>query len=201
MSSDSSVEKTIVLYDSCVLYPAPLRDLLMWLALAELFRAKWTDAIHDEWIRSVLADRPDLTLDKLDRTRQLMNARAPDSLVTGYEQKIDQLVLPDPDDRHVLAAAIEAKADLIVTFNLKDFPPPALSPYQIRAQDPDDFICDLIDQSPKTVLEAVRDHHESLQRPRKTKEQYLGTLIKQRLRRTVERLERLMSEPIEDSPD
>jgi len=61
------------LYDSCVLYPAPLRDLLMWLALTDLFNAKWTDEIHDEWIRNVLADRPDLKPEQLERTRQLMN--------------------------------------------------------------------------------------------------------------------------------
>jgi hypothetical protein len=56
------------LYDACVLYPAPLRDLLMQLALTDLFRARWTDQIHDEWIRSVLKNRPDLTLEKLTKT-------------------------------------------------------------------------------------------------------------------------------------
>jgi hypothetical protein len=99
------------LFDACVLYPAPLRDLLMWLALTDLFNAKWTDEIHDEWIRNVLADRPDLKPEQLERTRQLMNTRVRDCLVTGYENLIERLTLPDQDDRHVLAAAILAGAD------------------------------------------------------------------------------------------
>lgn len=107
-----------VLYDVCVLYPAPLRDLLMHIAVTDLYRAKWTDAIHDEWTRNVLKDRPDLKPEQLQRTRDLMNALARDCLVTGYERLIDAVTLPDPDDRHVLAAAIRAGADIIVTFNL-----------------------------------------------------------------------------------
>lgn len=119
------------LYDACVLYPAPLRDLLMRLAMTDLFRARWTDQIHDEWIRNVLANRPDLTSEQLDRTRELMNAHVRDCLVTGYESLIDSLVLPDPDDRHVLAAAIRTRASVIVTFNLSDFPEATLEPLGI----------------------------------------------------------------------
>ena len=88
------------LYDACVLYPAPLRDLLLQLALTDLFRAKWTDDIHQEWIRNVLNKRPDLTLEQLTRTRDLMNSHVRDCLVTGYESLIPALQLPDPDDRH-----------------------------------------------------------------------------------------------------
>jgi len=95
-----------VVYDACVLYPAPLRDLLMHLALTDLYRARWSDAIHDEWIRNVLAKRDDLTLQQLERTRQLMNSHVRDSLVTGFEYLIPSIALPDPDDRHVVAAAI-----------------------------------------------------------------------------------------------
>ncbi|MFN9293122.1 MAG: PIN domain-containing protein, partial [Planctomyces sp.] len=122
-----------VLYDACVLYPAPLRDLLMHVAVTDLYRAKWTDAIHDEWVRNVLKDRPDVKPEQLQRTRDLLNAHVRDCLVTGYETLIDAVTLPDPDDRHVLAAAIRAGADLIVTFNLKDFPEKDLKPYGIEA--------------------------------------------------------------------
>lgn len=111
-----------VVYDACVLYPAPLRDLLMHLAVTDLYRAKWSDAIHDEWTRNVLRDRPDLKAEQLQRTRNLMNAHVLDSLVAGFEPLIPDITLPDPDDRHVLAAAIHCGADIIVTFNLKDFP-------------------------------------------------------------------------------
>lgn len=127
------------LYDACVLYPAPLRDLLMRLALTDLFRARWTDQIHDEWIRNLLANRADLTAEQLERTRTLMNSHVRDCLVTGYEPLIEGLALPDPDDRHVLGAAIRACASVIVTFNLKDFPANVLEPLGVERQHPDAF--------------------------------------------------------------
>ena len=113
----------IVFYDANVLYPAELRNFLMHLALIGVFRAKWSPEVHEEWIRSLLANRPDLTREKLERTRQLMDKAAPDALVTGYEHLIPGLRLPDPNDRHVLAAAIRCGASVIVTRNLGDFPP------------------------------------------------------------------------------
>src|SRR5947209_7691586 len=157
-----------VLYDACVLYPAPLRDLLMHLALTDLFRAKWTDAIHDEWIRSVLERRPDLKREQLERTRSLMNAHVRDCLVTSYEDLIPSLNLPDPEDRHVLAAAIRSRTDVIVTFNLGDFPAETLARYGIEAQHPDDFITHLLDLAPGTVCAAVKRHRESLRNPPKS---------------------------------
>ena len=107
-----------VLYDACVLYPAPLRDLLMRLALVDLFRARWTDDIIEEWTRSLLLNRPDLTREKLSRTCHLMNAHVLDALITGYDTLIPGIVLPDPGDRHVLAAAIRGSAAVIITYNL-----------------------------------------------------------------------------------
>ena len=93
------------LYDACVLYPAPLRDLLLRLALTDLFRARWSNEIHDEWIRNVLANRPDLKREQLERTRELMNSNVRDSVVSDYEDLIDGLQLPDQGDRHVSAGA------------------------------------------------------------------------------------------------
>jgi predicted nucleic acid-binding protein len=118
--------------DACVLYPAPLRDLLMELAVADLFRAKWSTQVHEEWIEAVLAERADLTRERLQRTRTLMEAHVRDALVSGYEELIESLDLPDPDDRHVLAAAIRGRADLIVTANLKDFPADRLAKWSLR---------------------------------------------------------------------
>jgi predicted nucleic acid-binding protein len=134
-----------IVYDTCVLYPAPLRDFLMWLALTDLYRAKWSDEIHQEWIRNLIAERPDLTIDQLNRTKQLMDSDVRDALVIGYEYLIPALDLPDPNDRHVLAAAIRSQSSLIVTFNLKDFPARELAKYDIEAIHPDDFILDLFD--------------------------------------------------------
>lgn len=78
-------------------------------------RAKWTEIILDEWIRNVLKNNVELTSEKLDRTRNLMNKAVRDCLVVGHEGLIDSLALPDPDDRHVLAAAIRVGAEVIVT--------------------------------------------------------------------------------------
>lgn len=177
-----------VLYDACVLYPAPLRDLLMHLALTDLYRAKWTDAIHDEWTRTVLLDRPDLKPQQLQRTRELMNAHVRDCLVTGYETLIEALTLPDPGDRHVLAAAIRAGADMIVTFNLRDFPEATLKYYGMEALHPDDFLALQLDLAPNLVCVAAKRHRASLRNPSKDVAEYLSTLEAQGLVQTVSSL-------------
>lgn len=141
--------------------------------------------IHDEWTRNVLANRNDLNSDQLNRTRQLMNSNVRDSLVTGFEYLIPSIKLPDPDDRHVVAAAIHSGASLIVTFNLKDFPADALKPYNLAAQHPDDFIVDLLDLHPASVLEAAASHRRSLKNPPKTADEYLDTLLAQGLTQSV----------------
>lgn len=174
-----------VVYDACVLYPAPLRDLLMRLALADVCRARWTNLIHDEWIRNVLKQRPELKPTDLARTRELMNSHAQDSLVTGFEHLIPSIDLPDPNDRHVVAAAIQAEASLIVTFNLKDFPRTQLKHFNLTAQQPDTFIVDLIALYPSQVLEAAANQRRSLRNPPKTPDEYLLTLLKQGLTQTV----------------
>lgn len=115
-------------YDACVLYPAPLRDFLMWLGLSGRFRARWSQTIHEEWKRNLLINRPDLTRAQVDRTSDLMDRAIPDGLVEGYESLAAGLTLPDPDDRHVLAAAIRCGASVIVTFNQRDFPNELLAP-------------------------------------------------------------------------
>lgn len=127
----------LAVLDACVLYPPSLRDLLMHLAVAGAYMPRWTEEIHAEWIRNVLADNPDVTPTQLKRTRRLMNQTLPDSIVSGYEARIPALNLPDANDRHVLAAAIEAEAPLIVTFNLSDFPTAVLRTYGVRAVHPD----------------------------------------------------------------
>lgn len=103
----------IAVLDACVLYPAPLRDLLLSLAADGLYRAKWSQQIHDEWTRNLLKNRRDLTAEQLQRCCTCMNTAVPDSLVTGYEDLIDSITLKDPDDRHVVAVAIRSNADSI----------------------------------------------------------------------------------------
>lgn len=180
------MENFIVVFDACVLYAAPLRDLLMRLALTDLFRAKWTNAIHHEWIENLLAKRSDLTRERLTRTRDLMNENILDCLVCDYESIIPTLNLPDPKDRHVLAAAVKANADTIVTKNLRDFPAKTLQKYGIY---PDDFIKQLLDYEPSIVLSAVKKARASLKSPPKSAAEYISSLSKQTLPLTVSLLQ------------
>ena len=179
-------------YDANVLYPSDLRNFLMHLALADLFRARWSADVHEEWIEALLKKRPDLRREKLERTRSLMDEHAPDALVTGYHHLIPGLTLPDPNDRHVLAAAICGRADVIVTINLKDFPAQSIKPFGIEAQHPDEFILHLLNLAPGRVLKAAEDHRISLTRPPKTVEEHLGTLEAQGLTQTVSLMRQFM---------
>jgi predicted nucleic acid-binding protein len=174
-----------VIYDANVLYPAPLRSVLMFLAQTDLFRARWTLDIHEEWIRNLLLKRADLNREKLEGLRDMMIEAIPNSLVTGYEPAIDGLELPDPEDRHVLAAALRANAEIIVTANLKDFPSGNLKIYNVVAQHPDDFILDLIDLKPPLVLACFKEDRTHYCNPPYTVEEYLENLTRQGLSKTV----------------
>lgn len=176
------------LYDANVLYPAPLRDFLMHLALTGVYRARWSAEIHEEWKRNLLINRPDLTREHVDRTSALMDRAVPDALVNGHEPLIEGLELPDLNDRHVLAAAIKCSASVIVTFNLKDFPTDKLAEFDIEPLHPDDFIADLWDLDKAAVLEAAQRQRASLMSPPMSARQYLDKLLQQKLPETVKLL-------------
>ncbi len=176
------------IYDANILYPAPLRDLFIRLAHHGLVRARWTETIHDEWMHNVLKNNPTLSRDRLVRTRKLMNEAVRDCLVTGFEHLEESLLLPDPNDRHVLAAAIVAKAKVIVTFNQKDFPANTLAKYRTVAVHPDDFLLSLFDAAPGPCCTVVKRQRESLCNPPKTAAEFLHTLECQGLPQTIARL-------------
>jgi predicted nucleic acid-binding protein len=144
--------------------------------LVDLYQPKWSAEIHDEWIRNVLHNRPDLKRAQLERTRELMNAYGGDCLVTRYRQYVSKVTLPDPDDRHVVAVAIASKAGIIVTFNLSDFPVSALADHGIEAVHPDDFVLTLYQNAPERVLGLLRLHRSALRNPPKTASEYIDTL-------------------------
>ncbi len=156
----------------------------MHLALTDLFKARWTDHIHEEWIEALLR-RNKFDRRILEKTRDLMDASVRDAKVSDYEGLIDALVLPDPDDRHVLAAAIKSGANAIITFNLKDFPNDALAKYGIEAIHPDEFVYSQIDLAPAIACGAIKRQRESLKNPPKAKEEFLAILQKQQLPQTV----------------
>lgn len=155
----------------------------MRLALTDLFRARWSNDIHREWMEAVVRKKPHLQ-GKLEKTRSLMDKHVRDCLVTGYESLISGLKLPDPDDRHVLAAAIRTQAELIITRNHRDFPAHVLEPYGIKTLGPDDFIMDLLDLNRKIVLTTMKGHQEILINPKLTPEEYCQYLNRQALEKT-----------------
>ena len=134
-----------VLLDTCVLYPPMLRDFLLGLAAQGLFQPLWSDGIAAEWLHLAARDGAVGVPALLAR----MSARWPDGKVAPGEPAL--LALPDTGDRHILAAAIAGQADLILTANLRDFPPRALGPHGMRARSPDDFTMDLWLAAPAIV--------------------------------------------------
>lgn len=166
----------------------------MRLAVHELIQAKWSEKIHEEWMTAVLRERPDLTRQQLERTRQLMDLHAGDCLVSGYEWRIENLSLPDENDRHVLAAAIEAEADAIVTWNLSDFPQATLAAQGIERWTPDDLLMHLLAINEDAIVKLMHEHRAVLKNPPKSAAEYLETLEQQRLSRSVQVLRRRLAE-------
>lgn len=142
-------------FDANVFYGARLRSLMVYAAQTKLFRARWSDMVHDEWVRNLIQNRPDLRPENLDRTQRLMNAAVPDCLVTGFEPLVAGIDLPDPDDRHVVAAAIMTRANVIVTFNLSDFPEATMEGFRIHTKHPDEFLTDVFSLGSNEMAEAV----------------------------------------------
>jgi len=151
------------------------------LAQTRSFRARWTADIQREWVTALLRDRPELDEARLARTVALMNKAVADCLVTGYEHLIDQLSLPDPNDRHVLAAAILSGAQEIVTTNLKDFPQETLAAFRIVPRHPDDFVLDLADLEPAVVTTAAKLQRAALKDPPLSPPEFVNVLRRQGL--------------------
>lgn len=179
--------KFSVIYDACVLYPAPLRDLLMRLAVTGLFKAYWTDKIHEEWITALLRQGKH-SRENLEKVRDLMDKHVADAKVLGYESLIHGLTLPDMNDCHVLAAAIKVNADAIISFNAKDFPCETLDNYGIELLHPDDFIYYQLELNPILCCKVIKNQREALKKPPKTLEEFLLILQQQSLPQTVSTL-------------
>lgn len=178
-------------FDANVFYGARLRSLILHLAQTKLFRAKWSDAVHEEWVGNLLKNRPDLKADDLARTRRMMDAAVLDALVTGYEPLIAAMELPDPDDRHVLAAAVVCKASCIVTFNLADFPLDRLAPYGLHAVHPDDFLLDVESIGPAAFADAAREDLGHYRAPPLDLPEYVAALRRAGVPRLAARIETL----------
>jgi len=173
--------------DANVLYPNLMRDILLSMASVGLYQARWTSRINDEWTRNLVAKKPEIST-KIEQLLWLVNHSVPDCLVENYEFLINTLVLPDSDDRHVLAAAIAAHAGTIVTLNLKDFPMTILGKHGIEAQHPDDFIMNQIEIRPFDSLEVIKRVRTRMRNPARSAITLVDILDKSGLHQTAKYL-------------
>ncbi|MGK7930902.1 MAG: PIN domain-containing protein [Microcystaceae cyanobacterium] len=161
--------------DACVLHPMPLCDTLLCAAEAELYIPLFSQKILDETTNSLIRrERMDET--KAKRYQQCITNTFPDSMIEVPES-LTQIMTNAPKDRHVLATAVIAKTDIIVTYNLKDFPKESLQPYGIEAQHPDEFLLNLCEQfSVKELVKIIQEQADALKNPPKTLQQLLNKL-------------------------
>ncbi|MBX9841319.1 MAG: PIN domain-containing protein [Xanthobacteraceae bacterium] len=171
----------VAVYDACVLYPFHLRNILIQCAFDGLVDARWTDDIHAEWIRNLAANSPGTPISRFETTRDKMKAALPEADVTNYQALIPAFSLPDPDDQHVLAAAIAGKASVIVTWNLKDFPASELEPHRVACISPDDFLVGLHSTFPDLLIDSVKRARQNLRKTLPSIDEFLTALEHQGL--------------------
>jgi len=182
----------VAVLDANVLYPAPIRDLLLHLAFLSVYQPKWSDKIQEEWTRSLLSKRSDLKKSSLTNTCKWMDTVFPDARTLIDKELKTPINLPDKDDVHVVETAINSNANYIITFNLKDFPKNELEKYHIEAIHPDDFVCQMLDDLPNLVLKAFHKQVSLLKKPAKTANEVLIALQKCGLPKTENKLRRLV---------
>lgn len=187
-ASDMALKSVAAVCDACVLYPFHQRNILIQAAVDGLYEARWTDEIHAEWMRSLTANVPEIPLGRLQATRRLMDQALPEALVVGFHHHIESVELPDPDDRHVVAAAIEAKASHILTWNLRDFPANAIKKLGLVRVTPDAFLANLYDQAPELVVGSLANARRNLSKSGVSVRDFLALIKAQRLEALEKRL-------------
>lgn len=175
----------LVLIDACVLFSFRTRDLLFELARRGLFHPRWTNDLHNEWTSALAKVHPEIDRKELKRCRRLMDILFPEALISGYEQLIPELPLRDENDRHVLAAAIHGKAQVILTANTKDFPLRVLERYGVTRLTPDQLLLALWAEHEVQLREAAQVVRGKLDNPPVPEEVYLGALKRSGLTRFV----------------
>jgi predicted nucleic acid-binding protein len=163
----------IVVLDANVLFPFTLRDTLLRAAAGGFYQLRWSSRILDEMTRNLVSTGT-MPEDRVRRLRAIMEREFPEAEVTGYEHLIGAMQ-NDPKDRHVVAAAVKAGAQVIATANLKDF---AVLPDGVEVQSPDDFLCNLFDLDPNGFEELLRDQATDLVKPPTTFEELLERLVR-----------------------
>jgi predicted nucleic acid-binding protein len=163
----------IVVVDANVFFPLTLRDTMLRAAAADFYQLRWSRQILDEMERNLVSTGT-MPADKAARLRTTMERFFPEAMVTGYEPLIAAMQ-NDMKDRHVVAAAVKAGAQVVITANLKDFTP---LPDGVEAQSPDEFLCNLFDLDPEGFTEMLREQATDLQKPPVTFEELLDRLAR-----------------------
>jgi hypothetical protein len=187
-------EPSVAVFDACILYPFHLRNIIVQAAVDRLVEARWTDAIHDEWIRNLLAAAPGIPTARLQNTRRLMNEALPTATVNGYQEHIPIVNLPDPNDRHVVAAGIAASASVILTWNLRHFPAKELKRFGLRKETPDAFLCGLYDQVPDLVTGSLANARRNLTKSEISAPDFISILANQKLVQLAKRVQKHLVE-------
>jgi hypothetical protein len=181
-------EPSVAVFDACILYPFHLRNIIVQAAVDRLVEARWTDKIHDEWIRNLAADAPTIPFERLQTIQRLMNDALPGATVSGYEDLIPTVNLPDPDDRHIVAAALAAGASIILTWNLRDFPATTLKKYRLRGETPDTFLAGLYDRAPDLAIGSLANARRNLSKSRVSASDFIDILNNQKLGQLAKRV-------------
>jgi hypothetical protein len=174
------IEPAVAVLDACVLYPFHLRNIFIQAAVDRLVAPRWTDEIHDEWTRNLAAARA-IPIAQLQSIRRLMDNALPAAVVTGYEVHVAAVHLPDPDDRHVVAAGIAAGATLILTWNVRHFPAKELQKFGLRGETPDAFLSGLYDEVPEMVIGSLARARRNLTKSNVSAPDVIDILRRQRL--------------------
>ena len=183
-------EPSVAVFDACILYPFHLRNIVVQAAVDRLVEARWSDAIHDEWIRNLAASAQAIPAERLETTRRLLNKVLPTAMVDEYEHHIPALDLPDPNDRHVVAAGIAAGASVILTWNLRHFPVKALRKHGLRKETPDAFLSDLYDEIPVLMIGSLANARRNLTKTQVSALDFVDILRNQRLVELANRIQR-----------
>jgi len=176
--------------DTNVIFPIVIRDLLFWFAHYDLYTPKWSNNIFDEWKNVMIRKGIEPLI--AEKRITIANTAFPDALVLNYEGLIENLNLPDIDDRHVLAAAIKINANIIVTNNLKDFPSDYLESFGLKAVSADDFLTDIIDLNHDTAIKAFKELVLNRKNPEMDEFQVLESFRRNGLDQTADYLHALL---------
>lgn len=174
-------------FDTCTLYGSYINDLLLWLAEGGAFRPLWSEGVMEELERNLVANGHDF--EGVKKRLGAMRENFPDAMVEGYEELIGGLTC-DPKDRHILAAAVRANAEVLVTFNWKDFPEESVAAFEIEVVDPDEFLLDQLDLFPGMVISTLEKLTEIYINPVLTMEELLQILAAGGLRQFAQEVMR-----------